>query len=140
MTDIHGEMPAVIKRWHEIVDSRDEKGLRDLLADDVVFQSPVVHTPQQGKALTFAYLRAALDVLNNETFHYLNEWYGPQSAVLEFAGQLNGIDFNGVDMIFWNKEEKITTFRVMVRPLKAVNTVHAMMGAMLEQMKKAKAG
>jgi hypothetical protein len=140
MVALHGEMPAVIRRWHEIVDARDTEGLREILADDVVFQSPVVHTPQQGKALTFAYLHAALHVLNNDTFHYLNEWYGPRSAVLEFAGRLDDTDFNGVDMIFWNDAGKITTFRVMVRPLKAVNKVHGMMGQMLEAMKKAKAG
>ena len=129
-------MPDVIRRWHDIVDAKSVDGLRDILAEDVVFQSPVVHSPQKGHAITFGYLHAALHVLNNESFHYLNEWFSERSAVLEFACTVNGIEVNGVDMIFWNDAGKITNFKVMVRPLKAVNMVHGMMGAMLEKMKK----
>ena len=101
-----------------------------LLADDVVFQSPVVHTPQRGKAITTQYLAAALQVLNNESFTYLNEWIGETSAVLEFQSVIDGIEINGVDIIAWNAAGKITHFKVMVRPLKAINLLHQMMGAL----------
>ncbi len=124
-------MPAVIARWHELVEARDNSALDELLAEDVIFESPIVHTPQVGKATTKMYLGAATVVLNNEHFRYPNEWYGPNSAVLEFTTLVDGISINGIDMITWNASDQIIHFKVMVRPLKAVNLLHAMMGAQL---------
>jgi SnoaL-like domain len=124
-------MGTPLEAWHEIVRTRDGAALEGLLDDDVVFESPVVHTPQRGKAITTAYLRAALALLNNEKFRYLNEWLGPSSAVLEFATEVDGITLNGVDIISWNAAGKITHFKVMVRPLKAINTLHQKMGELL---------
>jgi hypothetical protein len=124
---------SVIERWHEIVTSRDIASLKALLAEDVVFESPVVHSPQNGKAITYKYLAAALHVLNNDTFKYLNEWLGPHSAVLEFESSCDGILINGVDMITWNDEGLITHFKVMIRPLKAINKIHELMGQMLQR-------
>ena len=122
----------VIERWHQIVRSKDAAALQGILADDAVFESPVVHTPQLGKAITFKYLHAALHVLNNDSFVYLNEWQAERSAVLEFQSTLEGIVVNGVDIIRWNDAGLITHFKVMVRPLKAVNKLHEMMGRMLQ--------
>lgn len=124
-------MPAPIEQWHQIVKSRDLAALKALLADDVVFESPVVHTPQTGKAITTHYLQAAMQVLGNDSFRYLNQWYGPGSAVLEFQSTCEGIVINGVDMISWNAAGQITHFKVMVRPLKAVNKLHELMGRLL---------
>lgn len=124
--------PPVIEAWHKLLDSESMDDLEDLLADDVVFQSPVVHTPQEGKAITALYLKSAGMMFKaNAGFHYVNEWYNDSSAVLEFEAEINGIKINGVDMIFWNKENKIERFRVMLRPLKAVNLVHEFMGKLL---------
>jgi SnoaL-like domain len=120
--------PAPIEQWHQVVKSRDPLALQQLLADEVVFVSPVVHTPQVGKALTFAYLRAATQVLNNDSFRYLNHWYNTDSAVLEFECTVEGITVNGIDMIHWNAAGKIDHFKVMVRPLKAINKLHELMG------------
>ena len=125
--------PATIERWHRLVKDRDMRALHELLAEDVVFVSPVVHTPQVGRAITQAYLAAALQVLNNDSFHYLNEWFGADSAVLEFECVVEGITVNGIDMIHWNAEGRIDRFKVMVRPLKAVNKVHEMMGRQLQR-------
>lgn len=130
-------LQAALKEWHRIAAEKDAKGLDAILADDVVFQSPVVHTPQRGKAITTAYLTAALHVLNNEHFHYTGEWIAENSAVLNFATTLDGIEIDGVDIITWNDEGRIVNFKVMVRPLKAVNMLHQMMGAMLAKMKSA---
>ena len=125
--------PQTLIRWHALIDSKDLAALDDLLADNAVFQSPVVHTPQVGKQITGMYLRAAAMVLMSAgTFRYLNEWYNDSSAVLEFEAEVNGITINGVDMIFWNADGKIDRFKVMVRPLKAVNMIHEMMGMMLK--------
>jgi hypothetical protein len=124
----------VIDQWHALVDARNPQNLQILLDDDVVFHSPVVHTPQRGKAITSLYLSAAFKVLNNESFHYVREVIGEHDAVLEFATQIDGITINGVDMISWNAQGKITDFKVMVRPLKAVHLLHQMMGKMLEEM------
>jgi len=85
-----------------------------------VFESPIVFKPQPGKALTAGYLRAALAVLKNEAFHYVNEWLGDASAVLEFVAEIDGITINGVDIITWNEANRIVHFKVMVRPLKAI--------------------
>lgn len=122
---------SVIDRWHELVKTKDLKALDAILADDAVFESPVVHTPQAGKALTLMYLTGALHTLNNETFRYLNEWHGDRSAVLEFACEIDGITVNGVDLITWNEAGKITHFKVMIRPLKAINLLHRLMGERL---------
>jgi hypothetical protein len=128
-------LQAALKEWHRIAAEKDAKGLDDILADEVVFQSPVVHTPQRGKAITTAYLTAALHVLNNEHFHYTGEWTADNSAVLNFVTSLDGIEIDGVDIITWNDEGKIVNFKVMVRPLKAINMLHQMMAAMLASMK-----
>jgi hypothetical protein len=121
-----------IAAWHQLVKDRDARALDALLADDAVFHSPVVHTPQVGKAITKAYLSAALQVLQGDSFRYVRELAGDRDAVLEFELELDGIHINGVDMIKWNDEGRITEFKVMLRPLKAVNLVHQKMGAMLQ--------
>jgi hypothetical protein len=123
----HAAMPEAIRRWHEIAAARDLAGLEALLAEDSVFESPVVHTPQAGKPLVTRYLAAAFDVLNNEAFHYPNQWFGESSAVLEFVTEIDGITVNGIDMISWDPTDRITRFKVMIRPLKAINLVHEKM-------------
>ncbi|REJ74568.1 MAG: nuclear transport factor 2 family protein [Acidobacteria bacterium] len=110
----------------------DDSLLFDLLDEDAVFLSPVVHTPQQGRQLTFAYLSAATKVFARSQFRYAGEWYAERSAVLEFEAEIDGIQINGVDMIWWNDEQRITRFKVMVRPLKAVNLLHQMMAGQLQ--------
>lgn len=122
---------TVMDRWHAVVQGKDASLLDALLAEDAVFESPVVHTPQVGKAITAKYLLAAFQVLNNDSFRYLGQWDAEGSAVLEFATEIDGITINGVDMIWWNAAGKITRFKVMVRPLKAINLVHQKMGALL---------
>ena len=117
--------------WHRIVASRDARGLDALLAEEVVFHSPVVHTPQVGKAITVKYLAAALRVFGNDSFRYVREVAGPRDAVLEFQVEIDGIGVNGVDMIRWNDAGRIVDFKVMLRPLKAVNLIHQRMAAML---------
>jgi len=128
----------VIQAWHEVVRSRDMAGLQRILADDVVFHSPVVHTPQRGKAITLQYLMGAMQVLNNASFRYEREIVGEHDAVLEFATEIDGILINGVDLIRWNDAGLIVDFKVMVRPLKAVNLLHQQMGEMLERLKSAR--
>ncbi len=120
--------------WHRMIRERDAAALDDVLADDAVFHSPVVHTPQEGKALTKMYLAAAIMVLGGSSFEYVREVIGESDAVLEFTAELNGIHINGVDMIHWDADGKIDDFKVMIRPLKAVNLLHQLMGQMLKQM------
>jgi hypothetical protein len=119
--------------WHELVRTRDATKLPDLLAEDVVFHSPVVHTPQRGKAIATMYLRGALHVLNSEHFRYEREIVGERDAVLEFATEVDGIHVNGVDLIRWNDGGQIVDFKVMLRPLKAINIVHQKMGELLQR-------
>ena len=129
--------------WHAVVDAPSAAALSDLLAADVVFHSPVVHTPQLGRDLAKLYLMAAFQVLAggsatavpDRKFRYVREIVGERDAVLEFTTEIEGITVNGVDMIRWNDDGKIVDFKVMVRPLKAIQTVHAQMGRMLEAMK-----
>ena len=123
--------PVAIAGWHDVARRRDVAALDALLADDVVFLSPVVRTPQPGKALAKAYLSAALDALLNETFRYVGEWIGPDSAVLEFVATIDGIEVNGADFIAWNGADQIVSFKVMIRPLKAIELVRHRMAAQL---------
>jgi hypothetical protein len=133
-------IPAVIERWHRIALEKRSDELAGILAADAVFESPVVHTPQQGRAIVEAYLRGALEVLNTEHFRYGGEWYAEKSAVLEFYSEIEGIRINGVDIISWNDEGLITHFKVMVRPLKAINILHQKMGEYLVRMGAVKPG
>ena len=121
-----------LSTWHHLVASRNSRGLADLLADEVVFHSPVVHTPQVGKAVTTQYLSAAFQVFFNDSFRYVQETTGPASAVLEFVVDIDGIAVNGIDSLRWNAEGRITEFKVFIRPLKAINLVHQKMAAMLQ--------
>ena len=125
------KQPAV-DRWHGIVASRDTADLDTLLADDVVFESPAVHTPQVGKAVTRKYLQAACEVLLNDSFRYVGEWRGPDSVVLEFQTRIGDVELNGVDMIHWNAEQRIDRFKVMVRPFKAIQALIPLMAARLQ--------
>lgn len=128
-------LPSPLAAWHELVRSRDTRRLAALLHDEVVFHSPVVHTPQRGKAITTAYLTGALHVLNNASFRYEREVVGPNDAVLEFFTEVDGIVINGVDLIRWDDSGRIVDFKVMVRPLKAINVLHQKMAEMLERLK-----
>ena len=121
--------------WYQVAKDRDVEGLYNLLDEDAVFHSPVVHTPQIGKAITGKYLSAAFDVFFNESFTYVREVHGESQAILEFEVEIQGVKVNGVDMISWNDAGLITDFKVMVRPLKAVSIIHQNMGAMLQAAK-----
>jgi hypothetical protein len=120
--------------WHEIIEARDTARLDEVLAHDCVFISPILHTPQEGRELTKFYLTGALQVFNS-SFHYIKEVVTPQHAVLEFTCDLDGIVVNGVDIMTFDEQGKIVEFKVMVRPLKAVNLLQARMREMLEKIK-----
>ena len=124
-------MSETVERWHAIARTRDPAGLDALLAEEAVFLSPVVHTPQRGKAITTRYLAAALEVLGNSEFRYVEQWVGPASAALEFTTAIDGVEVNGVDIIGWNAEGRIDRFKVMIRPLKAIEVVRQKMAAAL---------
>jgi hypothetical protein len=122
---------SALADWHQIIKSGDPGGLDSLLSDDVVFHSPILHTPQVGKAVTALYLTAAFHVIVNGTFRYIREVVGSCDTILEFEVEIDGLLVNGVDMIKWSEEGKITEFKVMLRPLKAVNLIHQKMAKML---------
>jgi len=127
------------KKWHDYFDTRDPKILKEILAEDAAFHSPVVHTPQKGKKITAIYLSSALQLLAEHgaahDFKYVNEVANNRHFHLEFECSLDGIKINGLDMIEINEEGKIVNFKVMIRPLKAINMVHKKMGEMLAKAK-----
>lgn len=123
---------AALAAWHALVDARDASGLEALLADEVVFHSPVVHTPQRGKSAAMPYLRAAVEVFGNPSFRYVRELVGERDAALEFAVEIDGLVVNGVDLIGWNEEGRIIDFKVFVRPLKAMLAIQQLMAARLQ--------
>jgi len=122
---------STLSKWHELLRTRNTKELASLLADEVVFYSPVVHAPQVGKAITLQYLNAAFHVFFNDSFRYVREVSGPSDAMLEFQVEIDGISVNGVDILKWDDEGKIIEFKVFIRPLKAINLIHEKMAAML---------
>jgi hypothetical protein len=121
-----------LETWHRLVRTRDASGLNALLAEDAVFYSPVVHTPQRGRRLVAGYLTAAFRVFFNPNFSYVREVVGAADAVLEFETEIDGVLVNGVDLIKWNDAGQIIEFKVMVRPLKAINLIHQRMAAVLQ--------
>ncbi len=131
-----GHAHAGLAKWHAYMEQGGDPALlSDLLADDAVFHSPVVHTPQHGKAIVMAYLVAASHVLGNDAFRYVRELVDGDEMMLEFVTELDGTHINGVDIIRFNGDGKISDFKVMVRPLKAINKVWEMMGAQLQAAK-----
>jgi SnoaL-like protein len=119
---------AGLAKWRAYVKSHDRAALWELLHPDAVFESPVVHTPQRGREITFKYLSSAEKVLGGPGFAYRGEWHSENGAVLEFENEIEGIRINGVDIISFDSDERITHFKVMVRPLKAINLLHRLMG------------
>ena len=138
-----------LQNWHQHLRGTYEPGLDGLLHEDSVFYSPVVYSPQKGKEITKLYLTAAGNTLGPEDgtalqkekdpdhipFHYVKEVASGNTAVLEFEQTLDGKYLNGVDIITCDDEGKIIEFKVIVRPLQAINLLHKKMAAMLEQMK-----
>lgn len=122
-----------IRVWHRLVETGDAAGLDDLLADDAVFHSPIVYAPQVGKTLTKLYLSAAFAVLFGDRFRYVREVVDEQDALLEFETEIDGVYVNGVDLIRWNADGLITDFKVMLRPLQAVNLIHRLMAEALQR-------
>ncbi len=120
------EQPPAVKAWHAVVESGDPALLDGLLADDVVFRSPAVFAPQEGKDLTVRYLRGAMAVLG-PSLRYIAEWYGPSSAVLEFEAELDGMYVHGVDMLRWNENDRLVSFTVMVRPMRGLTKLVELM-------------
>ena len=120
--------------WHQVVAGRNSGGLASLLAEDVIFHSPVVHAPQVGRAITTRYLTAAFRVIANDSFRYVRELVGDRDAVLEFQVEIEDVVVNGVDMIKWDDAGRIVDFKVMLRPLKAINLIHQKMAAMLKSV------
>jgi hypothetical protein len=122
---------SAIAGWEKVVETRDFGLLDALLADDVMFESPIVHTPQVGRAVTKTYLIAAVRALSNPEFRFVGRWFAEQSAVLELVTMIDGVTVNGVDIIGWNSEDRINRFKVMIRPLKAIDAVQLAMGRQL---------
>ena len=123
-----------IKEWHEVVKSGNTENLSSIIDSDCIFYSPVVFTPQKGKELTIKYLSAAALVFGDDSFKYIKEIINEKNACLEFELKLNGIEINGVDLISWNDKNKISEFKVLIRPLKGVQLIHKLMGGTLEQI------
>lgn len=126
--------PSPLERWHALVAQRDATALPALLADDVIFYSPVLQAPQVGQPLTVRYLTAAMTVLGNASFRYVRQIVGPQEAMLEFVVELDGVAVNGVDLLRWNEAGLIVEFKVMLRPLRAIHIVSRRMLATLERI------
>jgi hypothetical protein len=124
------DQPAAVRSWHAVVASQDLALLDDLLTDDVVFRSPAVFAPQQGKALTIRYLASALLVLG-PSLRYISQWHNQDSAVLEFEAELHGIYVHGIDMLRWNGDGKLVSFTVMVRPLRGLEKLIELMARQL---------
>jgi ketosteroid isomerase-like protein len=125
--------PPLIDRWISIIETGSTDDLDALLADDAVFYSPAVFTPQEGKALTSKYLKAAAKLFDDTDFHYVEQWYSERSAILEFVATVNGIHVNGIDMIHWNDGEQIVSFKVMLRPFKGLQVIMPGMAELLQQ-------
>jgi len=124
------EQPAALRAWHAVVESGNPALLDDLLADDVVFRSPAVFTPQQGKSVTTRYLSSAMVVLG-PSLRYVGQWHDQASAVLEFEAELDGVYVQGVDMLRWNEQDKLTSFTVMVRPIRGLQKLAELMAPRL---------
>ena len=124
----------LIEKWHKVLLADDLNLLEDIIADDAVFSSPVVFTPLKGKEITIMYLHAAGQSFNMDKFRYTREIHDGMNSVLEFETFIDDVSVNGVDIIKWNQDGKITDFKVMIRPFKAVQKVQQKMVEALESL------
>ncbi|MCH9803558.1 nuclear transport factor 2 family protein [bacterium] len=138
-----------LERFHANLRGELEGGYDALLHPDVVFYSPVVFTPQEGREITKLYLSAAGSTLPGDapasgesstgdapatSFTYTKTIASGHQAMLEFETMMDGKYVNGVDILTCDDDSLVTEFKVMMRPLQAVNIVHEQMKAMLEKM------
>lgn len=123
----------VIEEWHNFVKTKNINILDRILSEEVVFYSPAVHTPQVGKQITKKYLLTAAEVLFKENFKYVSEVKGNEIAICEFECNIDEIYINGIDLIIWNGSNQITSFKVMVRPLKGLMILKEKMANILSK-------
>ena len=123
-----------LEKWHKAVESRDISVLDEILAENVEFHSPVIWTPQKGTTITKMYLYAAMHIIGNQEFKYTREVVSNQHACLEFTTIINGITVNGIDIMTFDQEGKISEFKVMVRPLKGMMILKDKMFEFMQQM------
>ncbi|WP_421763733.1 nuclear transport factor 2 family protein [Ekhidna sp.] len=127
-------MNELLNNWHEVVKNGDAKLLKSILNKKAVFYSPILFKPQKGRKVVMAYLLSAAKMFNDAGFHYVKEVVNQKEAVLEFNAEIDGIHIDGVDIITWNEQGLITEFKVMIRPLKAIEKVGEKMKSHLEDM------
>ena len=125
---------SLIKKWHKVIETDNLELLNDIIADNAIFSSPVVFKPMEGKEITMMYLNAAGESFNMEKFEYTKEIHDGMNSVLEFETYIDEISVNGVDMIEWNEYGKISNFKVMIRPYKAVQKVQEKMIEALDNL------
>ena len=125
---------SLIKKWHKVIETDNLELLNDIIADNAIFSSPVVFKPMEGKEITMMYLNAAGESFNMEKFEYTREIHDGMNSVLEFETYIDEISVNGVDMIEWNEDGKISNFKVMIRPYKAVQKVQEKMIEALDNL------
>ncbi len=125
---------SLIKKWHKVIETDNLELLNDIIADNAIFSSPVVFKPMEGKEITMMYLYAAGESFNMEKFEYTKEIHDGMNSVLEFETYIDEISVNGVDMIEWNEYGKISNFKVMIRPYKAVQKVQEKMIEALDNL------
>jgi hypothetical protein len=116
--------------FRKAVEEHDVAAIHDLLADDVVFTSPVAFKPYSGKPITAAILGGVLRVFEN--FRYVREIHDGDNHALEFETGIvgaSGVTINGCDFIHVNADGLIDDFKVMVRPLSGATALSEAMGA-----------
>jgi len=118
-----------LAKWHKFVREKDEQALAEALADDVLFRSPFLWKPKEGKANAMLYLSSAVRVLEDFTYH--RQFVGDNAVVLEFSARVGTLSIKGVDIIQFNADGQITDFEVMVRP---ANGLQALGAAMAQQL------
>ncbi len=122
-----------LQNWLDNFRSEDPSFLDDILDESVTFYSPVVFSPIKGKAMTTLYLMAAGQSFNMDRFEYVKTVVQDPYSILEFETYIDDISVNGIDVITWNESGKIIEFKVMVRPLKAIEKVQEKMMKSLEE-------
>jgi len=118
-----------LAKWHKFVREKDEQALAEALADDVLFRSPFLWKPKEGKANVLLYLSSAARVLEDFTYH--RQFVGDNAVVLEFSARVGTLSVKGVDIIQFNADGQIADFEVMVRP---ANGLQALGAAMAQQL------
>ncbi len=128
----HAPSLQTLARWHEMAASRDLSKVGEIACEDVIFRSPVAHSPYHGREALTLVLNTVIKVFEDFTYHRQFATEDGMSVALEFSAHVGGKQLKGADFIRFDENGLIAEFEVMIRPASGLMALGQAMGAALD--------